>query len=306
MTDTTIVIPTFRRPDDLARLLRSIDADVGGRDDVRIVVVDNDAAGSAGNAARQASETLRLDIDYSVEPAPGVSNARNAAMARVRSRFVMFLDDDMEVVPPYLDPMLNTAKRLEAPLTFGRAVANLPRGSEHLMEWLGPLFSRDLDRPTGLVSETLGTGGCLVDLQGITLPSPVFDPAFNEVGGEDDHFFAQIRAQLDRVAWCQEAFAWEHVPDHRATPDYLWRRHFAFGQTPSQEAADAGLRGAPRVAFWMAVGGVQAALHGARYGVLKALGRPAQLSALGRCAQGVGKMLWWDGLSPRLYGSAAK
>ncbi len=306
MSDVTIVIPTFRRPADLSRLLSSIDADVGGRSDVRVVVVDNDAAGSAGEAARAASDALRLDIDYSVEPSPGVSNARNAAMARVRSRFVLFLDDDMEVVPPFLDPMMETARKLDAALTFGRAVANLPEGSTHLMQWLGPLFSRDLDRPTALVSETLGTGGCLVDLHGIALPSPVFDPAFNEVGGEDDHFFAQVRAQKDRVAWCQEAFAWEHVPPHRATPDYLWRRHFAFGQTPSQEAADRGLVGAPKVAFWMAVGSVQAALHGLSYGALKLLGRPAHLSALGRCAQGVGKVLWWDGLSPRLYGSAAK
>ena len=295
-----IVIPTFRRPDDLARLLTSIHADAPH---ARIIVADNDAAGSAKPAVDRFTAATGHAVDYAVEPEPGVSNARNNAMARVRARWVLFLDDDMEVVAPYASVLQDTAQRLGTTLTFGASIARLPAGVERWAPWLSPLFSRVFDGETRVVADTLGTGGCLVDLQCMQLPSPVFDPALNEVGGEDDAFFNHLMAQGAAVGWCAEAVAWEHVPPHRATRAYLWSRHFAFGQTPSREAADRGWLG---VIKWMGVGAVQSAVHAPLYLAKRLLGRPSQIGHLGRLAQGCGKMLWWDSLSPRLYGRKAR
>ena len=299
----SIVIPTYKRPQDLARLLASIYADIGLREDVTIVVADNDARGSAYAAIEAFAARTGRTVDYAIEPDPGVSNARNNAMARVDSRYVLFLDDDMEVVPPYLDPLMETARALGTAITFAPAVASLPDGVERWSPWLSPLFSREFDGETRVVTDTLGTGGCLVDLQGLTLPSPVFDPALNEVGGEDDAFFNHIIALGGTVGWCAEAKAWEHVPPHRATPRYLWSRHFAFGQTPTREAADHAVLG---VVKWMGVGLVQTAVHAPLYAMHRLLGRPSAIGHLGRLAQGVGKIFWWDSLSPRLYGRKAR
>ncbi len=308
MTDPllTILIPTFKRPKDLERLLLSVARDIEHRDDTVIVVADNDVARSAEETVRRMAEAHGLDIDYTVAPDPGVSNARNAGMARVRSRFVFFLDDDMSVLPGCTDTIMKTAEELGSTITFCTVQAALPEGMEPLTPWVGPLFSRECQGETRLIPGALGTGGCLLDLQGITLPSPVFDPAFNEVGGEDDAFFAAILKQGAKSGWCFEANALEHVPPHRATPRYMWRRHFAFGQTPARDAADRGLKGVPGVAKWMAVGGVQALVHGTACALLRLTGRPAYMGQWGRLAQGVGKMLWWDGLSPKLYGAQAK
>ncbi|MGB6229755.1 MAG: glycosyltransferase, partial [Litorimonas sp.] len=209
MTEITIVIPTFRRPADLDRLLDSIAADIGDRTDVAIVVADNDAVGSARTVVQRFADRAEQAVEYRIAPEPGVSNARNKGMESVESRYVLFLDDDMEVVPPYLDPLLDASRRLGTGLTFAPAVARLPDGAESVAEWLIPLFSRVLPGDTRIVSETLGTGGCLVDLQGLSLSSPVFDPELNEVGGEDDAFFAALIAQGARVGWCAEATAWE-------------------------------------------------------------------------------------------------
>lgn len=302
----SIVIPTFKRPDTLARLLESILVDIAGRTDTVIIVADNDVAKSAEKTVRDISKAHSVDIDYTVAPEPGVSNARNAGMARVQSRYVLFLDDDMEVVPPYLDTVLKTSQALGTALTFAPAVAALPTGSEPFEPWLSPLFSRVFEGETRIVKDTLGTGGCLVDLQDISLPSPVFDPALNEVGGEDDAFFADVIAQGGTVGWCADTKAWEHVPPHRATLDYLWRRHFAFGQTPTRQAADRGVKGWFSIAKWTAVGALQALVHGGLYGVHTLLRRPSRIEHLGRLAQGLGKIFWWDGLSPRLYGSHAR
>ena len=299
----SIVIPTFKRPDDLARLLDSIHADTGAREDVVLIVADNDREGSARAAVEAFTARTGRAVDYDVEAEPGVSNARNNAMRRVDSRYVLFLDDDMEVVAPYLDTMMDTARELGTAITFGASVAKLPDGTQAWETWLSPLFSRVFEGRTRVVDATLGTGGCLVDLSGMALPSPVFDPALNEVGGEDDAFFAHLIAQGGTVGWCAEALAWEHVPPHRATPRYLWSRHFAFGQTPTREAADESVLG---VVKWMAVGAVQAAVHGPLYLCKRITGRPSHIGHLGRLAQGVGKILWWDSLSPRLYGRKAR
>jgi len=302
----SIVIPTYKRPDSLARLLRSILVDLDGREDTVIIVADNDSARSAEPTVRDMARDCDVPIQYTLAPEPGVSNARNAGMALVTSRYVLFLDDDMEVVPPYLDPLMSTSTTLGTALTFAPAVAALPPGSEAIERWLSPLFSRIFDGQTRIVHDTLGTGGCLVDLQSITLPSPVFDPALNETGGEDDAFFAEIVSQGGKVGWCAETKAWEHVPAHRATLSYLWRRHFAFGQTPTRQAADRGLKGWPAIIKWTFIGGLQALIHGTLYAAHSLLRRPSKIEHFGRLAQGLGKMLWWDGLSPRLYGANAK
>lgn len=302
----SIVIPTFKRPDTLARLLESIFVDIAGRTDTVIIVADNDVARSAEQTVLDLSKAHSIPIDYTVAPDPGVSNARNAGMARVQSRYVLFLDDDMEVVPPYLDTVLKASETLGTALTFAPAIAALPSGSESFERWLSPLFSRVFDGKTRVVEDTLGTGGCLVDLQDISLPSPVFDPALNEVGGEDDAFFAEVIRQGGTVGWCADTKAWEHVPPHRATLDYLWRRHFAFGQTPTRQAADRGIKGWVSIAKWTVIGAVQALVHGLLYGLHTLLRRPSRIEHLGRLAQGLGKIFWWDGLSPRLYGSHAK
>lgn len=302
----TIVIPTFRRPESLSRLLTSIAADLNGRSDVAIVVADNDAGKSAEDAVKSASDGLDMMIEYRVAFEPGVSNARNKGMEGLSSRYVLFLDDDMEVVPPFLDPLMAASLELNSTLTFSAAIASLPEGTETLSPWLSPLFSHTMGGDTRIVTETLGTGGCLVDLHDVELASPVFDPALNETGGEDDVFFGHIIAQGGTVGWCADATSWEHVPPHRATTRYLWRRHFAFGQTPTREAADRGLSGIITISKWMAVGAVQTTLHGGLYLAHALMGRPSRIEHLGRTAQGLGKILWWDGLSPRLYGANAR
>lgn len=306
MTCVSIVIPTFRRPDGLTRLLESLKSDLANHEGVEIIVADNDANETARPIVEAFIETAQQKVIYRVAMEPGVSNARNVAMASVETRYVLFLDDDMEVVPPYLSPLLATSNTLGTTITFAASVAALPAAVAHLSEWLRPLYSRIFEGETRMVDRTLGTGGALVDLQEIVLLRPPFDPALNEVGGEDDAFFAHIVSQGGTVGWCAEAIAWEHVPLHRTTPSYLWARQFAYGQSPTRDAAEIGLRGIPSVIKWMGVGFVQSVLHAGLFIMMAATWQPSKIHHFGRMAQGVGKMFWWDRMSPRLYGKNTK
>lgn len=306
LSEVTIIIPTFRRPNSLRRLLLSVENDLQGNKSIPLIIVDNDIEEGARIVVEEFREQTGLQIDYRVAPVPGVSNARNVGMEGLKTPCVLFLDDDMEVVAPYLEPLLRTAATFETALTFAPAVAKLPPQSRALSHWLGPLFSRVIDGPSRIIVDTLGTGGCLVNLDGFNIPTPPFDPSMNEIGGEDDAFFDHIVSQRGTVGWCAEAKAWEHVPPHRATLRYLFRRSFAYGQSPSKTASEQGLSGIPSLVIWMFIGFIQGLYHGTLLILKTVFRRPSRIYNLSKFAEGLGKIFWGVGFSPRFYGSLAQ
>jgi GT2 family glycosyltransferase len=91
--EMTVAVCTRDRPDDLAILLDSLDRQEYKR--LRIVVVDN--APSDDRTRRLVSGlTPERDIDYIVEPRPGLSWARNRAIEASSSDVIAWADDDEE------------------------------------------------------------------------------------------------------------------------------------------------------------------------------------------------------------------
>ncbi len=304
--DISIIVPTYKRPDDIERALGSAVKQDTGRYSFEIIVADNDPAASAHERVHEMIAAYPdVEIIYIHVPEPGVSNARNGALAKARGRFLVYLDDDMEAQPDWAYQLADAAERYNSAIVFGPIDAVMPVGDDPLFAHMQPLFSRTGDFSEGHINEFFGTGSCLIDQSVCTLPSPVFDPALNEVGGEDEALFAHIFAQGATIAWAPKAIAVEHIPLHRSTPAYVWTRNFAFGQGPTQNEADKGLKGAFGVVKWMVVGAVQAVLYGLAYLFRRALGRPDYIKSYARLSQAVGKVLWFDGFSPRLYGANA-
>lgn len=302
----SIVIPTYKRPDSVRRAVESIFRQTGIDRPSEIIVADNDPAGSAEITIKGLSENAPIEIRYVHIPEPGVSNARNGALGAARGRFIAFLDDDMEATEGWLAALLNTSTSHKIGIVFGPINAVMPNPSAPETPYFSPYFSRAFDAPDGETGVAFGTGGSLLDLSLCALPSPPFNPDLNETGGEDDQLFEALREGGASFGWSPSALALEHVPAARATAKYVWHRNFAFGQGPTQIAADQGLAGLPGILKWMIIGTAQACLFAPAYGALTLLGRPARLKFMAKTAQGLGKILWWDGLSPRLYGQGNK
>lgn len=91
--ELSILICTCRRPEFLRALLAGLGAQTGGPPH-EIVVVDNDPGASA--------RTSVGEHHYVHEPRPGVSFARNRAVAEARAAVVLFLDDDQLVSDGFL------------------------------------------------------------------------------------------------------------------------------------------------------------------------------------------------------------
>jgi glycosyltransferase involved in cell wall biosynthesis len=83
----SIAVCTCNRPDDLRHCLEAIARLDPGPDEV--LVIDN----SSGDPATR-NAALQFGTRYIVEPAPGLSRARNRSLRESRSEIIAFLDDD--------------------------------------------------------------------------------------------------------------------------------------------------------------------------------------------------------------------
>ena len=301
----SIVVPTYKRPDGIRIALNSLMGQSAGNRPVEIVVADNDPLASAKAFVTQFAETSDIEVVYKHVPEPGVSNARNGALEVTRGRFIAFLDDDMDALEGWLEELVRVSLQYEAAITFGPAIALMPNKNDPLNPYMEPFFARIADAPEGYIQKCLGTGGCLLDLSLCDMPSPVFDPIHNETGGEDDALFHHLQNHGAKVAWAIKARSYEIVPASRATPAYMWKRNFAFGQGPTQEQADKGFAGSLGIIKWMIIGALQLCVYGPLLLLFKILGKPKYIHYQNRTAQALGKIFWWGGFKQKLYGTSS-
>lgn len=117
--DVSVVIPTFRRNQELAEAIASVQAQQGVS--LEILVVDDSPEGSAQPVAESLGDR-RLCYLRNLHPTGGIpSVARNLGWPRASGRFVHFLDDD-DIVPAghYAAVIAAFASRPEVGLVFGR------------------------------------------------------------------------------------------------------------------------------------------------------------------------------------------
>lgn len=299
----SVIVPTRGRPASLARALRSILAQTL-RDGVELIVVDNDGARSAQLVVESLAKSAPLPLIYVPEPSPGVSNARNAGIARVTGEFIAFLDDDESAPDNWLASLMKAQGEFDADVVFGPVVGQLPpEANARDAVFLQRFFSREGPRQSELIDGYHGCGNSLIRRTALPHPRAPFSPARNRMGGEDDLLFGQMQAAGARFAWTADAWVAEHVPPERATLSYALRRGFAFGQGPSSAAAAAGPRRWAMVPVWMGVGLGQAVVYGA-LAAWKQARRAETASTLNRAVQGLGKLLWFPPFKLALYGGA--
>lgn len=275
----SIVIPTFRRPGDLARLLQALEGQ--GAEDAEVVVVDNSPEGGA---------VVTPGTRLIHEPRPGVAHARNAGVAAARGRFVLFIDDDERPGPGWLAAWRAAAQGGIA-AGFGpvEPVFEIPPPAA-LRPAFEAMFSRRIAAAPGedvtARRAWLGTGNSMFD-RARCFPEPEpFDPRFNG-GGEDVWLLRRLAEERGlRFTWVAGARVSEEVPAARLTAAWLAARRFHAGRLRCIVEAGGGHRA--RVAFWMAAGLVQ----GLGYGLLSLAG-PGRDAFRAKSAGGWGKVLWW-------------
>ena len=253
-----VCIVTYRREELLRELLRALEGQrFSGRAPVlRVVVVDNDPAGSARAVCAAAGAALSLR--YALETERGIPQARNRAVALglEAAELVAFLDDDERPEPGWLDALLRARATYGADVVTGPVVRELPPAAP---AWIQKSRFFDLPRrPTGTRVRQAGTGNVLVAADVFRAFTPPFPIELRFSGGEDLLFFRRVSATGRSIVWADDALVHERVEPERLSARFILGRSFANGAVHAriERALGAGAGGRPARVAVQALGAV--------------------------------------------------
>jgi glycosyltransferase involved in cell wall biosynthesis len=300
----SVIIPTFHRPDGALAATRSVFAQVGVTS-FEVLLVDNDAAGSAGKVARDLAALAPVPFRYAVEPAAGVANARNTAVGLARGAFIAFLDDDEVATPNWLAGLLAAQQATGADVVFGPIEAVLGAGASEPRSYFQQFFSRRMPSgPDRLIEKPFGCGNSLLKRASALVVERPFEVSTNETGGEDDLLFQDIKARGGRFGWAATALVHEIVPDERASWRYFTRRSFAYGHNTSSQWFEGAHPDYGKGVASMARGALQVAVMAPVTAALWLVRNRLRAWAFDKMLRGLGKVFWFGPFKQTFYGQA--
>ncbi|MCA0849962.1 glycosyltransferase family 2 protein [Salipiger thiooxidans] len=240
MSDVAVLVPTFRRPEMLARCLASIAGQdlfsVDSSDRVTVIVGDNnpDASACTQIAEMAAGYPCALRAIHVTEP--GLCRNRNALFAEalaMRADYVVLIDDDEWAGTDWLSTLLGAMRQTGADAMVGPVHTIFHPDAP---EWfrrsgIGQSDARNEALPTGSRSPKLASHNTILKGEILTaLEPPWFPLELNFLGAEDQAFFWRASAAgHDRILWCAEAALTEEMPLARSDRRYFIDRSLQRG-----------------------------------------------------------------------------
>jgi glycosyltransferase involved in cell wall biosynthesis len=230
--EVVVGMPTFRRPAELARAVPLLLDQVRGlqRAHARVVIVDNDPAAGAREFVEGLAEP---ELSYVHEPRPGISAARNCAIAAAGTAdAIVFIDDDEVPHDGWLQALV------DGWIGWGCAAVTGPVNpvfEGEVDDWVraSGVFAR-AERTTGSSNPGAWSGNLLLDLRVLRRHGLGFDEDFGLTGGSDTMLAHSLKAHGEQIRWCQEAEVSEHVPASRLGRDWVFKRTIRTSNTWSR------------------------------------------------------------------------
>jgi succinoglycan biosynthesis protein ExoM len=228
-----ILIPSYRRPDGLAKALERLEQ-LQTDADLTIIVAENDPVGGEGTAVvRRQAQRSRFRIQGIEVAQQGVSHVRNAligaALASPDIEFAALFDDDEWPEPQWLEALLDMQERTGAEVIGGTVT---PDFAVTPPAWAGEFKLYRQEQPDGPSAMVWGTCNVLLTRSLLErMAAPWFDLQFGLTGGEDMEFFARAKAEGASFAWAAAAVVHEDVPESRTRLPWVFRRAFRIGST---------------------------------------------------------------------------
>lgn len=234
----TVCVLTCNRLAWLKRLLDALeDQKTNGQFTYSARVVDNDPAQSARAVVQERPPASKVKVEYDFEPQKNLAVARNRAAIHAAGDFVTFIDDDEFPVPEWLWELFNTCRTCQADGVLGPV---RPHFESTPPSWLvrSGVCNRPA-HPTGLVLDynQTRTGNVLLSHRIFDNPENHFNPEF-ATHGEDRDFFKRAIGRGYKFVWCEEAAAYETVPESRWLRRYYIRRALLRGSVSWRNTRD--------------------------------------------------------------------
>ena len=121
---TSVIIPTYNRPDDLKKCIESILTQTVRPDE--LIIVDDGALQEL--PLKKSCEDAGIGYLYFKKDKPGLTASRNAGIKLASGDIVIFFDDDVVLFPDYIEQILSVYKEDPGGEVggVGGAVANTP------------------------------------------------------------------------------------------------------------------------------------------------------------------------------------
>jgi glycosyltransferase involved in cell wall biosynthesis len=223
-----ILIPTFRRPEHLKKLVSSLQENISDSD-THVVVGDNDPIRRDNVEAQLRDSVARLEVTYLHIATQGLATVRNTLVEYgirlfPHAKYLIFLDDDVIVESPdWLSGLVEMADQTRADLVSGPVFGCFPTAPS--LWALHSDFTAVSRQPDGPVRTLNATSNLLMRVQFLkSLSQPIFDEKFNFSGGEDYHFFLSCRRSAVRMAFTNRAAVKEMSREERSTFYGITRR----------------------------------------------------------------------------------
>jgi glycosyltransferase involved in cell wall biosynthesis len=237
-----LCVITRQRPVGLSRLLAGIamqQRDDALPVDLRVVVVDNDPAGTALPVVERHRHDSPFPIVYATEPVVGIPQARNLSVELAGDvDLVGFVDDDEVPDPRWLIELVAAWRTSGSDVLIGPCSPIFEAPPPRWVEAGGFFDKVRRSSESGCPFRLVRSSGVLIDRRALELlPEGVapFDERLRFAGGSDRHLFLRLRRLGCTFAYVEMATMTETVPASRARFTWLFLRHFRYGTTRGLE-----------------------------------------------------------------------
>lgn len=231
MTNLSIAvcIATYRRADRLAALLDDLSQQ--SLLPTEMVVVDNDAEGSARNTVEQHRERVTgYPIHYDIQPARNIALTRNRTVELATAQWLAFIDDDERAPEGWLSQLVAAMQRYSADVVIGPVMPVVP---DNAPIWIRRGRFYDFPRlNTGEVVplNRMRFGNILLRGNQLRQEPVPFDPAYGLGTGEDADLLIRLVHKGAKIVWCDDAVVWEPIESKRLSLRWLLQRALSGGQ----------------------------------------------------------------------------
>lgn len=227
-----VAMLTYRRPTELARALPAVVAEAESCElPASVVVVDNDTDGGAEAAVKAYQYRSRVPVRYVHEPRPGISAARNAALAVGADHDVLvFIDDDELPSPGWLTALTQYWLLYRPAAVAGPVVSTFDRSEADTWVVASGAFE-ERTFATGTRRQGASSSNLLLDMRFLESAGLTFDDRLGLVGGEDTLLTHQLVAAGGQIHWCADAAVIEPVPPERLSRRWVLRRAYRSGSS---------------------------------------------------------------------------
>jgi glucosyl-dolichyl phosphate glucuronosyltransferase len=246
----SVIIPSLGRSASVQRTLRTLLAADPRKRDVEVLVVDNNSDYAISGFLRECCDSAGDPVRYVAEPSPGATAARHRGAKEAAGDILLFIDDDVDVSPGWLDAILNTFEDPSVGIAGGPSIPVFP-GSIPAWFWAFLQPHRDGGWWCGWLS-LIDVGRSLEDIDPVwiwTLNFAVRRKVLFELGGfhpdlvpaamqrwqGDGETGLTYKAQASgvRAVYVQEASVHHNIEPGRLTPEYFAKRAYFQGISDS-------------------------------------------------------------------------